>query len=123
MNSYLPEKTDEYPAFADMPLVEEWGTCEEALRDLVAGANWESLMAELTGTITYVDGQSGAGGTGGGSTGGTGGDGGSDTQPSAGAPGADELAKTGDPAAWAALAAAVGVMATVGGVRLRRRNG
>lgn len=36
MNNYLPGLADEYPAFASMVLVQEWGTCEEALRALVS---------------------------------------------------------------------------------------
>lgn len=55
MNSYLPGLTDEYPAFADMDLVAEWGTCEEALRALVAADGWEQLVDELTGTVSYAD--------------------------------------------------------------------
>ncbi len=55
MNSYLPGLTDEYPAFAGMELVQEWGTCEQALRSLVSAAGWEQLVADLTGTVSYVD--------------------------------------------------------------------
>lgn len=55
MNSYLPGLTDEYPAFADMGLVAEWGTCEEALRALVAADGREQLVDELTGTVSYAD--------------------------------------------------------------------
>lgn len=61
MNSYLPGVTDLYPTFAEMELVEEWGTCEEALRDLVAGRDWETRVVELTGTVTYVDHTQGGG--------------------------------------------------------------
>ena len=55
MNSYLPGKSDEYPAFASMTLAQEWDTCEEALRELVSTANWEHLVEELTGTVEYVE--------------------------------------------------------------------
>ena len=47
----FPSKSDEYPAFANMTLAQEWGTCEEALRELVSTANWEHLVEELTGTV------------------------------------------------------------------------
>lgn len=55
MNSYLPGKSDENPAFANMTLAQEWDTCEEALRKLVSTANWEHLVEELTGTVEYVE--------------------------------------------------------------------
>lgn len=55
MNSFLPGATDEYPAFGTMPLVTEYGTCEEALRALVASDGWEDAVAELTGTVAYVE--------------------------------------------------------------------
>ena len=51
----FPSKSDEYPAFANMTLAQEWGTCEEALRELVSTANWEHLVEELTGTVEYVE--------------------------------------------------------------------
>ena len=55
MNSYLPGATDEYPAFATMRLAQEWGSCEQALRALVADASWEQQVDDLTGTITYTE--------------------------------------------------------------------
>ena len=54
MNSYLPGKSDEYPAFANMTLAQEWDTCEEVLRELVSIANWEHLVEELTGTVELL---------------------------------------------------------------------
>lgn len=54
MNSYLPGLADEYPAFASMVLVQEWGTCEEALRALVSETGREERMRGLTGTVEYV---------------------------------------------------------------------
>lgn len=55
INSYLPGCTDEYPMFGDMELVAEWGTCEEALRDLVSQDGWEQLVTEVSGSTTYVE--------------------------------------------------------------------
>ena len=60
MNSYLPQKTDVYPEFAGMQLVEEWGTCEQALRDFVGSSGWEERVYPLSGTVTYA-GQGGQG--------------------------------------------------------------
>ena len=54
MNSYLPQLTDEYPMFEGMPLVDEYGTCEQALRAFVAGDNWEDDVYALSGTVSYV---------------------------------------------------------------------
>lgn len=62
MNSYLPQKTDEYPQFADMNLVEEWGTCEQALREFVGSNGWENRVYELSGTVSYVGDEEGEGG-------------------------------------------------------------
>lgn len=55
MNSYLPDCTDEYPMFADMELVQEWGTCEQALRALVSTDGWEQKMEGLVGSVSYLD--------------------------------------------------------------------
>lgn len=55
MNSYLPQLTDVYPAFASLELAEEWGTCEQALRAFVGGDGWEDRIYPLTGTVTYAD--------------------------------------------------------------------
>lgn len=54
MNSYLPQLTDEYPMFKDMTLVDEYGTCEQALRAFVADSNWEKDVYALSGTVSYV---------------------------------------------------------------------
>lgn len=54
MNSYLPQLTDEYPMFEGMKLVDEYGTCEQALRAFVAGDNWEKDVYALSGTVSYV---------------------------------------------------------------------
>lgn len=61
MNSYLPQKTDEYPQFADMNLVEEWGTCGQALREFVGSDGWEGRVYALTGTVSYVGDEEGEG--------------------------------------------------------------
>ena len=112
MNSYLPGVTDLYPAFAEMELVQEWGTCEEALRDLVADRDWEARVAELTGTVTYVEHAQG-GGT---STG----------EPPTKQPAADTdgaLAATGDTAFGLATGtAAAGAACLILGVAHRRRR-
>lgn len=55
MNSYLPQLTDVYPAFASLELAEEWGTCEQALRAFVGSSGWEDRIYPLTGTVTYVE--------------------------------------------------------------------
>lgn len=41
MNSYLPQLTDEYPMFENMAMVDEYDTCEQALRAFVEGSDWE----------------------------------------------------------------------------------
>ncbi len=53
MNSYLPSLTAEYPALANMALLKEWGTCEEALRAFVGASEWEDRVYPLSGTVTY----------------------------------------------------------------------
>lgn len=55
MNSYLPQLTDVYPAFASLELAEEWGTCEQALRAFVGSSGWEDRIYPLTGTVTYIE--------------------------------------------------------------------
>lgn len=55
INSYLPGSTDEYPMFGDMELVAEWGTCEEALRNLVSQDGWEQKVADVSGSTEYVE--------------------------------------------------------------------
>lgn len=54
MNSYLPQLTDEYPMFEGMSLVDEYGTCEQALRAFVADPDWEKDVYALSGTVSYV---------------------------------------------------------------------
>lgn len=54
MNSYLPQLTDEYPMFEGMSLVDEYGTCEQALRAFVANPDWEKDVYALSGTVSYV---------------------------------------------------------------------
>ena len=104
MNSYLPQKTDVYPEFADMQLVEEWGTCEQALRDFVGSSGWEERVYPLSGTVTYVEPQP-------------------EEQPTGEDPADDlaadddpkplnTLARTGDPAAPALALGAVAALAT-----------
>ena len=112
MNSYLPQKTDVYPEFAGMQLVEEWGTCEQALRDFVGSSGWEARVYPLSGTVTYVEPQP-------------------EEQPEeqptgedpADDPAADDdpkplntLARTGDPAAPALALGAVAALATAAAV-------
>lgn len=127
MNSYLPGLADEYPAFASMVLVQEWGTCEEALRALVSETGWEERMRGLTGTVEYVaagdseepstpaspespdtSGQSAGQGSAG--------------QGAADAAGGS-LPKTGDPSAWVALIGGAGALAAGSGVVAARRGG
>ena len=54
MNSYLPG-CDEYPLFATLPAVQEFGTCEQALRSFVGEDGWEDRVYELSGTVSYVE--------------------------------------------------------------------
>lgn len=62
MNSYLPG-CDDYPLLATLTAVQDFGTCEEALRALVGEDGWEARVYELSGTVSYVDGEgSGASG-------------------------------------------------------------
>ena len=59
-SSYLPVATDVYPALAEAELMHEYGTCEQALRALIAQDGWEQTMTNLSGSVTYVsDGASG----------------------------------------------------------------
>ena len=70
MNSYVAFATDVYPSLANARLLHEYGTCDEALRALIAQPDREKTMADLSGTVTYVDAppSGGGGGQGGGST-------------------------------------------------------
>ncbi len=54
MNSYLPG-CEEYPLFATLTAVQDFGTCEEALRSLVGQDSWEERIYELSGTVSYVE--------------------------------------------------------------------
>lgn len=54
MNSYLPSCED-YPLLATLPAVQEFGTCEQALRAFVGEDGWEGRVYELSGTVSYVD--------------------------------------------------------------------
>lgn len=55
MNSYVPQLTDLYPAFANMQLAQEWGSCEQALRSFVGSDGWEDVVYPLSGTVFYVE--------------------------------------------------------------------
>lgn len=54
MNSYLPG-CDDYPLFATLAAVQDFGTCEQALRALIGQDGWEDRVYELSGTVSYVD--------------------------------------------------------------------
>ena len=54
MNSYLPG-CEEYPLFATLTTVQDFGTCEQALRSFIGQSGWESRIYELSGTVTYVE--------------------------------------------------------------------
>ena len=54
MNSYLPG-CEEYPLFATLIAVQEFGTCEQALRSFVGADGWEGRIYELSGTVSYVE--------------------------------------------------------------------
>lgn len=56
MNSYLPG-CEEYPLFATLPAVQDFGTCEQALRSFVGSEGWEGRIYELSGTVSYVEGE------------------------------------------------------------------
>lgn len=56
MNSYLPG-CDDYPLFSTLPYVQEFGTCEQALRSFVGQDGWEGRVYELSDTVTYVGGE------------------------------------------------------------------
>ncbi len=53
MNSYLPGLTTEYPELTRMTPMQEYGTCEQLLRDFVGMADWESQVYALSGTVAY----------------------------------------------------------------------
>ena len=129
MNSYLPQLTDEYPMFEGMSLVDEYGTCEQALRAFVADSNWEKDVYALSGTVSYVQPEEeGEGGT-------EGEDGKQpeDEQTDTDTPVKDletpdpaekpnKLADTGDPAATAAVAlCAIATLATASAAVSARR--
>lgn len=111
LNSYLPAATDVYPSFADAKLVHEYGTCEEALRALIAQDGWEQTMARISGSVTYASGN-GAG---------------SDQPAARPVPTAPQsssggrLAATGDSVALVGVAAIFGAAALAFGVCARRR--
>lgn len=52
-NSYIPGLSAEYPELARLVPVQEYGTCEQLLRDFVGTENWESQVYALSGTVTY----------------------------------------------------------------------
>ena len=54
MNSYLPG-CDDYPLFATLTAVRDFGTCEQALRALIGQDGWEDQVYELSGTVSYVE--------------------------------------------------------------------
>ena len=54
MNSYL-SGCDEYPLFSTLAAVQEFGTCEQALRSFVGEDGWEGRVYELSGTVSYVE--------------------------------------------------------------------
>lgn len=123
MNDYLAGASSIYTALAKAPLVHEHGTCEEALRSLIARPDWEQTVAAISGSTTYVsEGGSGSGeGEGGvpGSGADTGGQGSGATS------GAGTAAPTGDPrggiAGGLALAAAFSALAALIAARRRAR--
>ncbi len=96
MNSFLPQATALYPAFSQAELAHEYGTCEEALRSLIAQPAWEQTMERIFGSVTYVsEGEGGSGGESGGAGEAPGQSGGTD---GAGAPSeAGTLSPTSDP--------------------------
>ena len=53
MNSYLPG-CEEYPLFATLSAVQDFGTCEQALRGFIGQDGWEDQVYELSGTVSYV---------------------------------------------------------------------
>ena len=54
MNSYLPG-CDEYPLFATLASVQDFGTCEQALRSFIGQDGWEAQVYELSGTVSYIE--------------------------------------------------------------------
>ena len=54
MNSYLPG-CEEYPLFGTLTAVQDFGTCEQALRALIGQDGWEGQVYELSGTVGYVE--------------------------------------------------------------------
>ena len=54
MNSYLPG-CEEYPLFATLTSVQDFGTCEQALRGFIGQSGWEGRVYELSGTVSYVE--------------------------------------------------------------------
>ena len=54
MNSYLPG-CEEYPLFGTLAAVQDFGTCEQALRALIGQDGWEGRVYELSGTVSYVE--------------------------------------------------------------------
>ena len=56
MNSYLPG-CDDYPLFATLTAVQDFGTCEQALRALIGQDGWEGQVYELSGTVSYIEGE------------------------------------------------------------------
>lgn len=53
-NNYIITNTTDFPTFANATKHTEWGTCEAALRALIGQSDWESKMASLAGTISFV---------------------------------------------------------------------
>lgn len=53
-NNYIITNTTDYPTFVNATKHTEWGTCETALRALIGQNGWESKLASLAGTISFV---------------------------------------------------------------------
>ena len=113
MNSYLPG-CEEYPLFATLPAVQDFGTCEQALRSFVGSEGWEGRIYELSGTVSYVEGEEPS-------------DPETPETPSKPStrPSGEKVPATGDPTSVLGLAALLGTGATslAVGARLRRRSG
>lgn len=54
MNNYVASATGMHPSLAGAQLVHEYGTCNEALSDLISQPGWEETMTKLSGTVTYT---------------------------------------------------------------------
>lgn len=57
-NNYIITNTTDFPTFANAKKLNEWGTCEAALRALIGQDDWEHKVASLAGTISFSSAES-----------------------------------------------------------------